>query len=154
MSDLTVQLPTRRATTRLGRKLAGLLRAGDLVVLEGSLGAGKTFLARAICRGLGLPSSLPVTSPTFTLVQEYETSPVVAHADLYRLLDGGDLCDLGLDALRDEGAVLIVEWGRPFVRELGGDALLLDLELTPRAAHVSATGPRARELVLALAVAA
>ncbi len=154
MTSLTVELATRRATTQLGRGLATHLRAGDLVILEGPLGAGKTFLARSICRGLGLPAFLPVTSPTFTLVQEYETSPVVAHADLYRLLGGGDLYDLGLDALREEGAILIVEWGQPFIDELGGDALLLKLDLTPRVARVSATGKRARELVRALARAA
>jgi tRNA threonylcarbamoyladenosine biosynthesis protein TsaE len=152
---LIVPLPTRRATTRFGRGLATHLGPSDLVILEGALGAGKTFLARSICRGLGLPAFLPVTSPTFTLVQEYETSPVIAHADLYRLLGlgggSGGLYDVGLDALRDDGAVLLVEWGLPFIEELGGDALVIDLALAPRAAHVSATGARARDLVRALA---
>ncbi len=154
MTSLRLELPTRRATTRFGRQLAGHLRAGDLVILEGPLGAGKTFLARSICRGLGLPAVMPVTSPTFTLVQEYETSPPIAHADLYRLLGGGDLHDIGLDALREEGAVLLVEWGQPFIDELGGDALLLELDRTPRALRVSPTGSRSRELVRHLALAA
>ena len=150
--SLTVELSTRRATTRFGRGLATHLVAGDLVILEGPLGAGKTFLARSICRGLGLPAALPVTSPTFTLVQEYETLPVIAHADLYRLLGGGDLHDLGLDALRDDGAVLLVEWGMPFVEELGGDALIIELAVAPREACVSATGVRSRQLLRALSV--
>jgi tRNA threonylcarbamoyladenosine biosynthesis protein TsaE len=142
MNAFVVDLPTRRATVHLGRRLGKLLRAGDLVILDGPLGSGKTFLARAICRSMGLPARVPVPSPTFTLVHEHATLPPVAHADLYRLDRSSSVRELGLDALRDEGLLLLVEWGSRFVVELGGDALMVELGLDPRRAVVTATGPR------------
>ncbi len=96
------------ATAALGARIAGGLAAGDLVTLEGDLGAGKTTLARAILRGLGVVEDVP--SPTFTLVQQYETPRlVVRHVDLYRVEDAREIDELGLDEALDEGAVL-VEW--------------------------------------------
>ena len=140
-------LPSRRATLALARRIAAELAPGDLVVLAGPLGAGKTFLARGICRALGLPARVPVTSPTFTLIQEYETLPPIAHADLYRLTGKSDVEALGLESLRDEGRVVLVEWGEPFVAELGGDALLVRLSLDPRRAEIEGTGVRSGEQV-------
>ncbi len=145
--SISIPLPTRRATTRLGRRLAKLSQPGDLIVLEGPLGAGKTFLARAFCRGLGLPHTIPVTSPTFTLVTLYETQPPIAHADLYRLGHADELVELGLREQRDLGAVVLVEWGGPYASDLGGDALLVQLTDEPRGATVSATGLRSSGVV-------
>jgi tRNA threonylcarbamoyladenosine biosynthesis protein TsaE len=142
---MSIPLPTRRATIRLARRLAPLLAGGDLVVLSGGLGAGKTFLVRAICRALGLPESVPVTSPTFTLVQEYATKPALAHADLYRLADERDVRRLGLDVMRDEGWLVLVEWGEPYIGALGGDALVLSLVREPRGCALRATGPRSED---------
>jgi tRNA threonylcarbamoyladenosine biosynthesis protein TsaE len=139
-----IPLPTRRATLALARRLAPLLAPGDLVVLAGPLGAGKTFLARGICRALGLPASVPVTSPTFTLVQQYETRPPAAHVDLYRLGGAHQVEALGLCSLRDEGCVLLVEWGEPWIALLGGDALIVKLSLDPRGAEIAPTGARSR----------
>jgi tRNA threonylcarbamoyladenosine biosynthesis protein TsaE len=127
-----------------------MLKGGDLVILDGPLGSGKTFLVRALCRALGLPSRVPVQSPTFSLVHEHETEPKVAHADLYRLERSPSVRELGLDALRDEGHLLVVEWGLPFIAELGGDALVITLELDPRRAVLTATGPRSSEVLEAL----
>ena len=145
-STVDVDLPTRRATKHLARRLATALCLGDLVVLAGPLGAGKTFFVRALCRALGLPEQEPVTSPTFTLIQEIETEPPIAHADVYRLSSDHDVRELGLEALRDERAVL-VEWGAPFIDALGGDALVVELSVGPRSARISATGARSRELM-------
>src|SRR6185436_16158639 len=78
-----VALPTRRATRQLGRALARALQPGDAVILSGALGAGKTFLVRAVCRALGLGAGVRVVSPTFTLIRELDTVPRLAHADLY-----------------------------------------------------------------------
>src|SRR5262245_6290951 len=140
-------LEARRDTLALGRRVAAELEPGDLVVLGGPLGAGKTFLTRAICRALGLPPSIRVPSPTFTLVHEHPTKPPLSHADLYRLETPEQVRALGLDAQRDDGRVLIVEWGAPYVELLGGDALVVELSFAPRAATISATGARSRALL-------
>lgn len=143
-------LPTRRSTVHLARRLAPCLRPGDLVVLSGELGAGKTFFVRALARGLGLPSRVRVTSPTFTLLREYDTAPPLAHADLCRLSKLEEVRALGLDQERDEGRLLVVEWGEPWLEVLGGDALLIALTLAPRSASVRGTGPRSARILACL----
>jgi tRNA threonylcarbamoyladenosine biosynthesis protein TsaE len=136
----------------LATDLAPLLAAGDLLLLDGPLGAGKTFFTRALAHALGLVADARVTSPTFTLVHEYETEPKLVHADLYRLSDDErGVFELGLLPARDDGALLVVEWGLPFERLLGGDALVLTLARKPRKAVISATGPRSGQLLEALA---
>ncbi len=151
MTPLARALPNKPATERLAADLAPLLLAGDLVLLEGPLGAGKTFFTRALARALGLGAAARVTSPTFTLVHEYETEPKLVHADLYRLSDDErGVFELGLLPARDDGALLVVEWGLPFERLLGGDALVLKLAREPRSAVISATGPRSSQLLEAL----
>jgi tRNA threonylcarbamoyladenosine biosynthesis protein TsaE len=148
---LTRDLPNKAATTRLAADLAPLLAAGDLLLLDGTLGAGKTFFARALGKALGLPADARVTSPTFTLVHEYDTEPRLVHADLYRLLDDErGVRELGLLPQRDDGALLVVEWGTTFERLLGGDALVLSLSRDPRKVSISATGRRSQQLLEAL----
>jgi tRNA threonylcarbamoyladenosine biosynthesis protein TsaE len=150
VSVLAFELPTRRATEALAERLAPLLVAQDLVILDGPLGSGKTFFTRALCRALGLPKSSRVPSPTFTLVHEHETRPPLSHADLYRLSTPAQVRELGLDAQRDEGRMLVVEWGKPYIELLGGDALIVSLSLDPRRAEVSATGRRSNAVLSAL----
>jgi tRNA threonylcarbamoyladenosine biosynthesis protein TsaE len=134
-----MKLLRRRDTRNLGRAIAASLAPGDLVLLSGTLGAGKTFLARAIARALGVPASTAVASPTFTLVQEYETPQgTLLHADLYRLRsDDLDLRSevrrLGLAERRHDGGILLVEWGESLQRELGPADLDVRLELQRRA---------------------
>lgn len=145
-------LGTRRATIQLARRIAPALVAGDLLILKGGLGAGKTFFTRALCRALGVPSNTRITSPTFTLVHEHEGRLPILHADAYRLEDASELAALGLREARAAGALLVVEWGEPYVAALGGDALIVDFSAPPaRAAQLSATGPRSRALLDALA---
>ena len=117
--------------------MAAVLEPGDLVVLAGPLGVGKTFLVRALSRGLGWPASEPVTSPAFALVHEYATEVPLLHADLYRLETAAEVLGLGLDERRLDGAIVLVEWGENYVAALGGDALMVSLSRDPRAATIS-----------------
>ena len=146
----TVQLATRRDTLRLARRLAACLCPGDLVILSGELGAGKTFLVRGVCRALGLRENVRVTSPTFSLVHEVNTVPPLLHADFYRIRSSREVVDLGLLQRRDEGCVLVVEWGEPWIAELGGDALIVSLLTQPRSAHLTSQGPRSRKMLAQL----
>lgn len=146
---LSLELPTRRATQVLAGHLGPLLRGSDVIILSGALGAGKTFFAKALCEALGVDSRR-VTSPTFALVHEYDGRLPIAHADLYRLSGVAELEPLGLAEMRDDGRLLLVEWGEPYEAALGGDALLLSLTLSPRRATISASGERSRTLLEAL----
>lgn len=150
---MDLPLPTRRATTRLGRALAAALRPGDLVLLSGSLGAGKTFLARAICRALGVSHETTVASPTFALIHEYPTrlGPLL-HVDLYRLEDPRAVAQLGLREALAEGAIALVEWGERFAVELGAEGLHLRLSAGPqgRSATLLPLGSRGERLLAAL----
>ena len=98
-------------TLALASRLAPFLRAGDLIALEGPLGAGKSAFARALVRALLADQKAEVPSPTFTLVQPYErkNAPDVYHADLYRLSDTQELYELGLEDARSD-AIMLVEW--------------------------------------------
>lgn len=150
VSELHFELPTRRATQKLAELVAPSLAASDLLVLTGPLGSGKTLFVRALCRALGLAQSQRVASPTFTLVHEHDTVPPLSHADLYRLTGLEQVRELGLDAQRDDGRILVVEWGEPYIELLGGDALLLTLALDPRRAVISGTGRRSKAIVAEL----
>lgn len=105
----TLFLPDDAATAELGRRLAAILQPGDLVLLAGDLGAGKTALARAVIRALMGDEGLAVPSPSFALVQPYETGELsVLHADLYRLVSEREIDELGLFDRPD--AIVLVEW--------------------------------------------
>jgi len=92
-----------------------------------------------------------VTSPTFTLVHEYSARLPILHVDAYRLASDAELASLGLREARGGGALLLVEWGEPYLAALGGDALILDIASPPdRTATLTATGPRSQALIQAL----
>ncbi|WP_019516501.1 tRNA (adenosine(37)-N6)-threonylcarbamoyltransferase complex ATPase subunit type 1 TsaE [Sphingomonas sp. Mn802worker] len=126
-----VFLPDAAATEALGRSLAPVLRAGDVVLLSGGLGMGKTSFARGVLSALGLEGEAP--SPTFAIVQPYappETRLPVLHADLYRIEDAGELEELGLaDALYD--SALLVEWPEQVPRSYWRDPLCLTFAAAP-----------------------
>ncbi len=107
MSTITVVTRSAAATHAVGHALAPILRAGDLVLLAGELGAGKTAFAKGIGDGLGVDET--VVSPTFTIAREYEAAVPLVHVDIYRLERMQEVVDLALEE-RDD-AVTIVEWG-------------------------------------------
>jgi tRNA threonylcarbamoyladenosine biosynthesis protein TsaE len=153
--ELALELHNRGDTRRLGHRLAECLSPGDLVLLEGPLGAGKTFLARAIARGLGVPTSIRVTSPTFDLVHELPARLPLLHVDLYRLDTSRGLRDLGLEERIGHDAVALVEWGERFAQELGWQGLVLSIRGSEdtRRCRGHAIGPRGEQLLSRLTTA-
>lgn len=138
-------------THAIAAAIAGLCRAGDLVVLAGEMGAGKTAFAQGFGRALGIDE--PITSPTFTLVHSYEVPDAprsairtLHHADLYRLDRTAEIADLALDELAEDHGVVLVEWG-DVVEAMFGDHLVVHLDPDDeddpdaRAVEVSASGP-------------
>lgn len=116
------------ATAGLGAQLAARLRPGDLVVLEGGLGAGKTALARAIIRTLVGDAKLDVPSPSFALVQPYETTNCpLLHADLYRLRNAREMDELGL--FDDARAIVLIEWPERVPELLDKAAMIVRLSV-------------------------
>ena len=113
MDTLSQHLASAEDTHRLGIAIASTLRAGDVLALTGTLGAGKTHLTQGIVAGLG--SQVTVTSPTFGLVHEYlDGRWPVFHFDFYRLETAEELLELGRDDYLDRGAIVIVEWADRF----------------------------------------
>ena len=126
MSSVVLFTRSGGETRAAGALLAAALRPGDVVLLCGDLGAGKTTMVQGIGDAFGVGE--PMTSPTFTLVRTYATRPVLAHADVWRLCHLREVLDLGLDELLDEGAIGLVEWGDAVADALGRDALVVRLE--------------------------
>jgi tRNA threonylcarbamoyladenosine biosynthesis protein TsaE len=127
-----LRVATGAAMRDLGRELAELLRAGDLVILAGPLGAGKTTLVQGIGEGLGVRG--PVTSPTFVIARVHPalagSGPSLVHADAYRLGSIGEVDDLDLDAGL-AGAVTVVEWGEGLAEGLAEDRLEISIQPDP-----------------------
>lgn len=131
----TAELPTAEDTLALGEQLGRHLRAGDVVVLSGPLGAGKTMLAKGIARGLDVQG--PITSPSYVLARIHRAQrpggPSMVHVDVYRLLDApgvdlpAELDSLDLDTDLDE-AVVVVEWGEGLAERLSDHHLDVTLE--------------------------
>ncbi|WP_426040852.1 tRNA (adenosine(37)-N6)-threonylcarbamoyltransferase complex ATPase subunit type 1 TsaE [Brevundimonas sp. TWP2-3-4b1] len=137
-----IDLADAEATTALGRAVAPRLEPGETVLLYGPLGMGKSTLARGLIRALaGEDEDVP--SPTFTLVQFYETNPPVAHFDLYRLTRPEEAFEIGLDEALDVGAALI-EWperlGDNPASALGPDRLTITLEERGEGRHATVSG--------------
>jgi len=126
-------IPDEASTERLGAELAARARAGDVILLSGPLGVGKTALARGFLAGLGHEGEVP--SPSFSIVQPYdELEPSVWHVDLYRIEDAAELEELGLDAAAD--SVLLVEWPERAGRDAWPEGLSLSLEFATEGTRI------------------
>jgi tRNA threonylcarbamoyladenosine biosynthesis protein TsaE len=135
---LTLTTTSVARTRALGRRMARLLRPGDVLLLQGPLGAGKTALAQGI--GAGLKVETTVNSPTFVLLARHEGRTPLYHADLYRLTDPVEVADLALDEQAADG-VLLVEWPERGLEVLPREHLLVVLEPQPE-------DPNARRITL------
>jgi tRNA threonylcarbamoyladenosine biosynthesis protein TsaE len=140
----TIEVPTAGAMQDLGRRLAAGLRAGDLLVLTGPLGAGKTTLVQGIGEGLGVRG--PITSPTFVIARVHPSltgGPALVHADAYRLGGVAEIDDLDLDS-STASSVTVVEWGEGLAEGLSEDRLEIAIELhgESRMVRLTAIGPR------------
>jgi tRNA threonylcarbamoyladenosine biosynthesis protein TsaE len=140
---VTLALPTEADTTALGQRLARAARAGDVILLEGPIGAGKSHLARAFIRErLGREEEVP--SPTFTLVQVYGAgADEIWHADLYRLTHPDEVWELGLDDAFAQ-AICLVEWPDRLGSQRPPDALALRLEALGEGRRAVLSGGRQR----------
>lgn len=166
-----IHVPTAHDMRGVGRRLAAVLRAGDLVILSGPLGAGKTTLTQGIGEGLGVRG--PVTSPTFVIARAHpplrpadgpggpgsgSRGPALVHADAYRLGSVVELDDLDLDADMDT-SVTVVEWGEGLAEGLSADRLEVVITAAsgagdgsggdePRTVRIAGVGPRWRDIQL------
>ena len=143
MPAVTVTTESHAATEALARVVSEHVVGGDVVLLGGDLGAGKTVFARGLAHGLGVTE--PVASPTFTLAREYHGRLRIVHADVYRLDHVRELADLGFDDA-DDDTVAIVEWGDVVSGAFGVDRLEVRLDFVParedaRRITIDAVGP-------------
>ena len=124
---LSLRAPSVGATHAVAGAVAGLSRPGDIILLAGEMGAGKTAFAQGFGRALGVTE--PITSPTFTLVHSYDTAgPTLHHADLYRLDQLAEVADLALGELAEFDGIVLVEWG-DVVESSFGEHLVVRLDL-------------------------
>lgn len=138
-------------TERLGVRLGQLLQAGDMLCLTGDLGAGKTTMARGIGRGWG--TAMRVTSPTFTLINQYprvQDRLILFHLDCYRLANTADAETLGLDDMLDTPSAFMVEWWERIAELLPAERLIIEMSYvttTRRSLRFTAVGPRHQTLL-------
>lgn len=123
---MLVETHSPEETEALGQRLARCLAAGSVVALYGDLGAGKTAFVRGMARGLEIEES--VTSPTFTIVNEYPGDPPLFHFDMYRLKNAGELYDIGWEDYLDRGGICVTEWSENVEEALPEDAVRVVFE--------------------------
>lgn len=156
MKTVTIDSDSLEATHAIGRRLGAALTTGSVIALIGPLGSGKTTLARGIADGAGVEDLRQVNSPTFVLINEYDTEPAdkplrVFHIDAYRLRGSADLEALGFEEMPTRGAVLI-EWADRVLDLMPPDTLTLQIEPTgetQRRFHLNASGPISNDLAAA-----
>lgn len=146
---MEIRLKGLEETKEFGIKIGNILKGGDIVCLNGDLGAGKTTLTKSI--GLGLGVTDYITSPTFTLINEYSGRLPVYHFDVYRLENADELYDLGFDEYFYGKGVCIIEWADKIEKLLPRERIILDIEkgkaLDERRINITGYGNRYIEIL-------
>ena len=124
---MVVETCSEAETEGFGQRLGAALQRPVTILLQGTLGAGKSVMARGIARGLGVPEDIPITSPTFTLMNHYPARIDLYHFDLYRLADTEELIEIGFDDFAHGQGVALVEWPER-LEDLGFEHLLIEIE--------------------------
>jgi len=127
--DFCILSDSADQTRRLAQKIAADLDSGVVLALTGDLGSGKTCFVQGLARGLQVPEQCPITSPTFTLVNEYSGRLPLFHVDLYRIEDVADIEDLGLDDLLDGEGITAIEWAERIRSMLPEDFMEIHFEI-------------------------
>jgi tRNA threonylcarbamoyladenosine biosynthesis protein TsaE len=152
---VALRLPSPEHTQAVAARLGQALQVGDVVALSGGLGAGKTTFVQGLAKGLDVPPSRHVASPTFALANEHQGRIGLVHVDFYRIRSAAELPELGLEEAFDRAATAI-EWAERFPEWLPDDALRLTLEVAAQGERIlraSSSGPRSAALLQALAAA-
>jgi tRNA threonylcarbamoyladenosine biosynthesis protein TsaE len=150
MAPVTFVTVSDQETIRLGRRLGSVLSKGDVVGLAGELGSGKTWFTKGLALGLGISSDIVVTSPSFTLVNEYEGEYPFYHMDLYRLDSLSDVESIGLEEYLNDESIVAVEWADRWPEILPGGTVTVKLVIIDdRRREISFSGqhPRAFEII-------
>ena len=144
-----IQITTRSAdeTLELGEKIGARLIAGDLILLFGDLGAGKTCLTQGICQGVGLEKEAYIRSPTFTLINEYHAKIPIFHVDLYRLEEEAEIINLGLEEIIYSPAITIIEWSEKLKSEKNSNEFKYGIQ-DRLEIHISSKNETLREFTL------
>jgi len=148
----SLRLESASATQRLAARIGRVAEIGDVIALDGPLGAGKTTFVQGLAEGLGVPAERHVASPTFALVNEHPGRIDFVHVDFYRIRSPAELPELGIEEAYDR-AVTAIEWADRFPSWLPDDTLHLTLEIEDggsRALQAESTGPRSDRLLKVL----
>jgi tRNA threonylcarbamoyladenosine biosynthesis protein TsaE len=124
--ELTSSSPEE--TFFIGKRVAVLLSSGSVIGLNGELGSGKTSLAKGIAAGLGINENL--TSPTYTIINEYQSIPALYHIDAYRLNDDSDFEDIGGNEIINSGGICIIEWSEHISKSLPRNTIKISMKIT------------------------
>jgi len=150
---MKITTKSEEETRQLGRRIGELAGGGLVLALFGDLGAGKTVFVQGLARGLGVDERTPVTSPTYTLINEYPAAVFLHHVDLYRISDSAELAEIGFDEILTEGGVVAVEWAERCKEELPEDRLDIRIREAGgnrRTFEMSAGGQQSGDLLQAL----
>lgn len=137
-------------TVRIGEFLGKYLKNGSVIALSGELGSGKTCLTQGIARGLGVPDDLYVTSPSYTLVNEYPGRLRLFHVDLYRIDNAVELDEIGLDEIIESDHATVIEWAEKMIEALPKERLFVSISIVDdrtRNLHLTGCGQSAVDLI-------